>query len=342
MVRPFDDAGIVAGQGTIGLEIARQAACARREARCGSCSLQRRRHGERDCACAFRRQPRHGGDQRRAGKVRRHAPVACGGRTQTRRPAARLSMADALMAPIPGDVPFALAKKLMKAGPWRSPTTSSPRRGLCGANAEINHRTGRKCWARGACSAADTTYTERPSAVVLTGGNCDFETVAACVAQRIPTLKLSPRLVTMFGTVAFHAPCFRYVCKKQDHWVGVSWLRGYGSRRYAIVAAVLSDCVVAGRLRRSGRCLPHRTRSAERPDIPDLRRSPTAYVEHRSGPDAQSRTFQARLRRRRPAECRNALLSGRDRTLHAARLHQVRTLDPAVQACIDARDRCTA
>ena len=109
LIRPYDDAGVVAGQGTVGLEIANEAA--RRgvtlDAVLAPCSGGGT--GQRDRAGVLGLKPCDTGRQRRAPKLRRHAPVACRGGPYYR--AGRCGIhRHALMAPIPGEIPFALAK----------------------------------------------------------------------------------------------------------------------------------------------------------------------------------------------------------------------------------------
>jgi len=109
LVRPFDDAGIVAGQGTAGLEIAREAASrgiAIDEVLvpCGGGGLVS------GVALAF-------SGTSPATKVIAVEPQEYNGMglslaagAQTRARAQTPSIADALMAPMPGEIPFAVAK----------------------------------------------------------------------------------------------------------------------------------------------------------------------------------------------------------------------------------------
>ncbi len=106
--------GIVAGQGTIGLEIVRQAA-SRGVSKLDACAraVQRRAAVVSGIALAL------SGGRARARRRSASSPsgsTACGCRWRRRErstaPAGALSMADALMAPTPGKVPFALAKRV--------------------------------------------------------------------------------------------------------------------------------------------------------------------------------------------------------------------------------------
>jgi hypothetical protein len=83
LVRPYDDPLVMAGQGTLGLEIAEQAEAAGRAARRRGSVLRRRRAGRRLRHRAPRAQPGHGRHRRRARGLRRHQALARG------RPAAR-------------------------------------------------------------------------------------------------------------------------------------------------------------------------------------------------------------------------------------------------------------
>src|SRR4029077_13137638 len=115
LVRPFDDAGIIAGQGTIGLEIARQAAArsVALDAVLVPCSgggivtgIALALSGTSPGTVTISVEPERFDGMRRS--------LEAGERTTA--PGGALSMADALMAPTPGHIPFGLAKILMKTG----------------------------------------------------------------------------------------------------------------------------------------------------------------------------------------------------------------------------------
>jgi threonine dehydratase len=93
-----------------------------------------------------------------------------------------LSMADALMAPTPGRVPFALAKRLMREG-----VTVGDRELAVGVAyaAMVLKLIIEPGGSAGLAALLASRYDVHGKivAVVLTGGNCDFETVAACVAR---------------------------------------------------------------------------------------------------------------------------------------------------------------
>jgi len=115
LIRPFDDADIVAGQGTAGLELARQAAdkVVRLSAVLVPCSGGGLVSGIALALSAlspetkvFSVEPENYDGMRRS--------LAAGLRSAA--PGGPLSVADALMAPIPGMIPFALAKKHLAGG----------------------------------------------------------------------------------------------------------------------------------------------------------------------------------------------------------------------------------
>jgi threonine dehydratase len=115
LVRPFDDAGIIAGQGTIGLEIARQAAARGVKldtvlVPCGGggivTGIALALSGTSPGTATISVEPEQFDGMRRS--------LAAGERTTA--PGGALSMADALMAPAPGHIPFGLAKTHLKTG----------------------------------------------------------------------------------------------------------------------------------------------------------------------------------------------------------------------------------
>src|SRR6202012_3481824 len=115
LVRPFDDAGIVAGQGTIGLEIARQAQAlgVKIDTVLVPCSgggvvsgIALALSGASPGTHTISVEPEHFDGMRLS--------LLAGKRVSA--PGGNLSIADALMAPTPGVVPFALAQQLMKPG----------------------------------------------------------------------------------------------------------------------------------------------------------------------------------------------------------------------------------
>ena len=112
LIPPFDDPYVVAGQGTVGLEIARTAAAkgVSLGAVLAPCSggglvsgialaLSSLSPATRVCSV----EPENYDGMRRS--------LAAGARTAA--PGGPLSAADALMAPVPGEIPFAIAQRLL-------------------------------------------------------------------------------------------------------------------------------------------------------------------------------------------------------------------------------------
>jgi threonine dehydratase len=181
LVRPFDDPDIVAGQGTVGLEIAQDAALrgVALDAVLAPCSGGGLIGG---IALAFSVmspstrilsvEPENYDGMRRS--------LAAGARTAA--PGGAPSIADGLMAPIPGEIPFALAKlhladalavsdlELMKTVAYAAQTLKLlvESSGAAGLAALISG----KYAARG-----------KTVAVVLTGANGDFSMIVEACAQ---------------------------------------------------------------------------------------------------------------------------------------------------------------
>lgn len=181
LVRPFDDAGLIAGQGTIGLEIARQAA-ARGVALdavlvpCGGggivTGIALALSGTSPGTAAISVEPERFDGMRRS--------LAAGERTTA--PGGALSMADALMAPAPGHIPFALAKKYMRTALAVGEDALSQAVAYAARNLKLIIEPGGGA-ALAALLSRQYDVRGRNVAVVLTGGNCDFETVTACLMR---------------------------------------------------------------------------------------------------------------------------------------------------------------
>jgi threonine dehydratase len=181
LVRPFDDAGIVAGQGTIGLELARQA-------------------GARGLVLDAVLVPAGGGgivagialalsgtmpDARVTGVE----PDAFDGMRRSleagervRAPAAPLSVADALMAPMPGAIPFAVAKDRLAPGIVVTDAEMLRAVSFAAQRLKLIVEPG------GAAALAALLAGKFPSrgktiAIILTGGNCDMEMIAEACAS---------------------------------------------------------------------------------------------------------------------------------------------------------------
>ncbi|MDE1986628.1 MAG: threonine/serine dehydratase [Alphaproteobacteria bacterium] len=181
LVRPFDDPDIVAGQGTIGLEIAQQAAArgVALDAVLAPCSGGGLVSGIALAISAASPgthvvsvEPENYDGMRRS--------LAAGKRIAA--PGGTPSIADALMAPIPGEIPFALAQRHL------TDTFAISDDDLTAAVAyaartlklivEPSGTAGLAALMSGRFSASGKVVT-----VVLTGANCDFLAVAqACAA----------------------------------------------------------------------------------------------------------------------------------------------------------------
>ncbi|MGA9794567.1 MAG: threonine/serine dehydratase [Rhizomicrobium sp.] len=181
LVKPFDDAAIVAGQGTVGLELARQAAAlgAQPDAvlvPCGggglvsgiALALSRRCPDARTVSV----EPEGFDGMRRSREAGERAAA----------PAKPPSIADSLMAPMPGATPFALAQAHLRG----SITVNDDN--LARAVSYAFRRLKLVVEPGGAAGLAallrDTAqFRGRTIAVVLSGGNCDPETAADCCAR---------------------------------------------------------------------------------------------------------------------------------------------------------------
>jgi threonine dehydratase len=178
LVRPFDDAGVVAGQGTIGLEIARQAPV-RLDAVLVPCSgggvasgIALAISGASPGTDVISVEPEDFDGMRRS--------LLAGERSTA--PGGALSIADALMAPTPGKVPFALAKRLIAQGLTVTDKDLARAVAYAAGTLKLIIEPG---GAAGLAALLAGRYAVhgKTVAVVLTGGNCDLETVAACIAQ---------------------------------------------------------------------------------------------------------------------------------------------------------------
>ena len=183
LVRPFDDPDVVAGQGTVGLEIAQDAAArgVALDAVLAPCSGGGLIGGIALAFSVLSPATRViSGELENYDGMRRS--LAAGARTAA--PGGALSIADGLMAPIPGEIPFALAKRhladtlavgdaeLASAVAYAARTLKllvEPS-GVAGLAALISGKYAVK---------------DKAVAVVLTGANGDFSTIAeACAGPR--------------------------------------------------------------------------------------------------------------------------------------------------------------
>lgn len=183
LVRPFDDRDIVAGQGTVGLEIAREAALrgVALDAVLAPCSGGGLISG---IALAFAAlspatrivsvEPENFDGMRRS--------LAAGARTLA--PGGAASIADGLMAPIPGEIPFAVAKRHITDALTACDTELAD---AVAYAARVLKLIVEPSGAAGLAALISAKYpiNGRPVAVVLTGANCDFSVIAeACARAR--------------------------------------------------------------------------------------------------------------------------------------------------------------
>ena len=179
LVKPFDDPQLVAGQGTIGLEILEQARDLGAEpdivaAPCGGGGLVSgialALQGAGSKAQVFSVEPEHFDGMR--------VSLAQGARIKAA--ATPLSIADALMAPMPGEVPFALAQQTL-AGTLAVTDVQLQRAVSYAAQVlKLIVEPGGSA-ALAALLAGKINAEGRTVALVLSGGNADFATIADAV-----------------------------------------------------------------------------------------------------------------------------------------------------------------
>ncbi|HEY4125827.1 MAG TPA: threonine/serine dehydratase [Rhizomicrobium sp.] len=172
LVRPFDDAGVVAGQGTVGLEIAQDAAGLDLVA--VPCSGGGLVSGVALAMSKASSRPRVvsveplGFDGMR---------LSVEGGKRIAAPATGISMADSLMAPMPGKIPFDVAREMGLRGV--SVTDAELARAVSFAFRRLKLAVEPGGSAALAALLAGKLEGRR-IAIVLSGGNCDPETVARC------------------------------------------------------------------------------------------------------------------------------------------------------------------
>jgi threonine dehydratase len=178
LVRPFDDPGIMAGQGTIGLEIAAQVPV-KLDTVLVPCSgggvvsgIALALSGASPGTHAVSVEPENFDGMRRS--------LSCGDRVTA--PGGALSMADALMSPVPGKFPFAVAKQLMREGLAVGDDDLAEAVAYAARTLKLIIEPGGTA-GLAALLAGRYDVHGKSVAVVLTGGNCDFETVATCLAR---------------------------------------------------------------------------------------------------------------------------------------------------------------
>ena len=178
LIEPFDNAMVIAGQGTVGLEIAQEARARAVSldavlSPCGGGGLTAgvalALSGETPQTAMIAVEP-----ERFAGMG---VSLAAGHRTAAKGGA--LSIADALMAPTPGKIPFALAQKCGVS----AVTVSDPDLRAAVSFAAQRLKLLVEPGGSAALAALLSNRFEAKNkviAVVLTGGNCEISTVADC------------------------------------------------------------------------------------------------------------------------------------------------------------------
>ena len=181
LVKPFDDPFVVAGQGTTGLEIAGDAAA--RGIALDSVLVPCSGGGlVSGIALALA----HASPETKIFSVEPQnfegMKLSLNEGTRTAAPGGALSLADALMAPTPGHTPFALAKKYLAGGVIVNDDDLARAVSFAFRRLKLVVEPG----GAAALAAVLAGKAERPSgtiALVISGGNCDLETVAACCAR---------------------------------------------------------------------------------------------------------------------------------------------------------------
>ena len=172
LVKPFDDAGIIAGQGTIGLEIAEDAARLgiAPDALLTPCSggglvsgVALALNGAGLAAKVHSVEPENFDGMRRS--------LETGERVTA--PGGKLSIADALMAPIPGQIVFELAKTLLSPGLAVSDAELKAAVGFAAPELKLLVEPGGAA-ALAAVLAGKIEIRGRVIVLVLSGGNADF------------------------------------------------------------------------------------------------------------------------------------------------------------------------
>jgi threonine dehydratase len=180
LIEPFDNARVVAGQGTIGLEIAADAksrgvALDWTVTPCGGGGLVTGVALALSCASPGTKVI--GVEPERFDGMR--LSLAAGQRTQA--PGGALSIADALMSPTPGNIPLAIAKNHLAGVATVTDTELERAVSFAFQRLKLVAEPGGAA-GLAALLAGKIDAKGRAIAVVLTGGNCDIATVARCCA----------------------------------------------------------------------------------------------------------------------------------------------------------------
>jgi threonine dehydratase len=176
LVRPYDDAGIIAGQGTVGLEIAEDAKrfgvvldevlvpCSGGGLVSGVALALK---GAGVTAKVHSVEPENFDGMKRS--------LEAGARVQA--PGGKLSIADALMAPIPGSIVFELAKDLLAPGFAVNDVELAHAVAFAASKLKLLVEPGGAA-ALAALLAGKLDAKGKTIALVLSGGNADFATIA--------------------------------------------------------------------------------------------------------------------------------------------------------------------
>ena len=181
LVKPYDDAGIIAGQGTIGLEIAVD------EQRLGvmmdevlvPCSGGGLISGIALALAGVGVHARiHSVEPENFDGMRRSLEAGA----RTRAPGGKLSIADALMAPIPGEIVFEVAKDILAPGFAVSDVELERAVVFAATKLKLLVEPGGAA-ALAALLAGKLDVRGKTVTLVLSGANAEFETVAEMVAR---------------------------------------------------------------------------------------------------------------------------------------------------------------
>ncbi|HEY0300369.1 MAG TPA: threonine/serine dehydratase [Rhizomicrobium sp.] len=180
LIEPFDNARVVAGQGTIGLEIAADAkalgvALDAVLTPCGGGGLVT--GVALGLTGASPGTKVTGVEPERFDGMR--LSLAAGERVQA--PGGALSIADALMAPKPGAIPFTIAKNILSGAVTVTDAELQRAVSFAFQKLKLVVEPGGAA-ALAALLAGRFDAANKAIAIVLTGGNCDIATVAACCA----------------------------------------------------------------------------------------------------------------------------------------------------------------
>ena len=179
LVKPFDQAEIIAGQGTVGLEIAaatRHLGIALDEVLVpcsGGGLVSGTALGLRGCGVEAKV---HSVEPENFDGMKRS--LEAGNRVQA--PGGRLSIADALMAPIPGTIVFELAKDILAPGFAVSDTDLEKAVVYAARELKLLVEPGGAA-ALAALLAGRVEAKGKNIALVLSGGNAEFDTISALV-----------------------------------------------------------------------------------------------------------------------------------------------------------------